>query len=265
LRVRGWTGNTTGSSRDLAETLDDLRQQRTVHERGTVQRDQQVVARLDAQARCGRSSAKPRLDGHEAVDHRVAHEVHALVLDPLAAQVLDRLVAVQEQHVRELVGDDPVDLLGHAAVEAPEPRLEVGDRQAHLGRDERHRQRRVHVARNDDQVGPLLLEDRLDPLHHARRLNGVTPGSDAEHVVRRGDAELLEEDVRHHPVVVLTGVDEEMLSVRKALAELCDYRRRLDEVRSRPDHGESSHRAECTRRMAIWLAVGAQRRWRRGA
>ena len=42
---------------------------------------------------------------------------------------------------------------------------------------------------------------------------GVRAGADSEHVVGLGDAELLEEDPRHHPVVVLAGVDEDVAAV----------------------------------------------------
>ena len=42
--------------------------------------------------------------------------------------------------------------------------------------------------------------------------------ADAEHVVGLGHAELLEEDLGHHPVVVLAGVDEHMAGVRQPLA-----------------------------------------------
>jgi hypothetical protein len=39
--------------------------------------------------------------------------------DSLGLKVLARLIAMDEQIVTELVGDDPIDLLGHGAVKAP--------------------------------------------------------------------------------------------------------------------------------------------------
>ena len=122
----------------------------------------------------GVGAAKALLHGDERVDHRVADEMHALIRDALRAQVLDRLLGVQEEILGELVGDDPVDLLGHRAVEGAQARLQVGDRDAELDGHERRGQRRVDVARDDHaDPGALRLQDWLDPLHHARRLHGM--------------------------------------------------------------------------------------------
>ena len=54
--------------------------------------------------------------------------------DALAAQVLVRVRARREQEVGERVGDEPIDLLGHRAVEGAEARLDVGDADAELRR-----------------------------------------------------------------------------------------------------------------------------------
>ena len=91
-------------------------------------------------------------------------------VDALGAEVRERLVRVGEEQIGELVGDDAVDLLGHRAVEAAQPRLEVGDRDPELGGDERRGERRVHVAGNDHEVRALASRHGLEPLHHARRL-----------------------------------------------------------------------------------------------
>ena len=59
-------------------------------------------------------------------------------------------------------------------------------------------------------------QHRLQPLHRARRLHRVGAGADLEHVVGGGHAELLEEDLRHQPVVVLAGVDDRVPAVGQA-------------------------------------------------
>ena len=64
------------------------------------------------------------------------------------------------------------------------------------------------------QVRALGVQHRLDPLHHAGRLLGMGAGADLEHVIGRRHAQLLEEDLRHHPVVVLTGVDDRVAETR---------------------------------------------------
>ena len=127
VRVRGWTGKTTGISRaERRQSRDRLAEQRSVDEGGAVQGDEHVAARLDAEPGRRARAAEALLERDQRVDHRVADEVHALVGDPLGAQVLDRLVAVEEELVGELVGDDPVELLGHRAVEAAQARTRRG-------------------------------------------------------------------------------------------------------------------------------------------
>ena len=78
-----------------------------------------------------------------------------------------RLVGVQEEELGEVVGDDPVDLLGHRAVEAAQPRLDVADRDPELRGAERRRERRVDVAGDEHEVGPLVAQHGLEPLEHA--------------------------------------------------------------------------------------------------
>jgi hypothetical protein len=63
----------------------------------------------------------------------------------------------------------------------------------------------------------------------------VRPGADAEEVIRLRKFHILEEDVRHAGVVVLTRVDETLLHVGPAV-ERGHQRRDLNEVGPRPDH-----------------------------
>jgi hypothetical protein len=103
----------------LGEARHRVEEQGPVDERRAVERDEQVTGRLEPQARCGVPLADPLLQRYERVDHRVADEAHPPLVDALGAQVLDRLVAVQEADSREMVGDEAVDLLGHRPIEAP--------------------------------------------------------------------------------------------------------------------------------------------------
>ena len=89
----------------------------------------------------------------ERVDHRVADQRDSLVRDPLGREVLVRLRRVGEEQGGDVIGESPVVLLRHPPVEAPQPRLEVADRNVQLDRRERGRERRVDIARDDDEVG----------------------------------------------------------------------------------------------------------------
>ena len=84
---------------------------------------------------------------------------------------------------------------------------------------------------------------RLDALHHARGLDRVAARAHAEHVVGRRHPELLQEDLGHHPVVVLAGVDQDVARVRQPPAQRGDDRRHLDEVGPRPHRVEDPHSA----------------------
>ncbi len=112
--------------------------------------------------------------------------------------------------IAELVGDDPVDLLGHRAVKAAQPGLDVRERNPELHRDQHDGQRGVHIAGHDHEVGALGLEHRLDALHHACGLHGMGARTDTENMIGNRKFELLDESVGHRPVVVLAGVDDHM-------------------------------------------------------
>ena len=171
--------------------------------------DEQEGARLDPELGGAPGGAEAALERDQGVDHRVADEVHPLLGDPLGAQVLDRLVAVEEEVLRRGVGDDPVDLLGHRAVEAAQAGLDVGDRDRSLGRGQRRRQGRVDVAGDDHQVGPLL-EPGPAPAAPSPAPSAAAwlPEPTSSMWSGAGTPELLEEDLGHQPVVVLAGVDD---------------------------------------------------------
>ena len=246
---------------DRGQARHRLAQQRPVDEGGAVEGHQQVPAGLHSELGCSPRGADPVLERGQGVDHRVADEVHPVLGDPLGPQVLDRLIAVEEEMLGEDIGDDPVDLLGHRPIEAPQPRLYVGNGDQRLRRCQRRGERRVDVAGDEDQIGFLLGEYGLQPLHHQGGLLGVAAGADLEHVIWLGDAELLEEDLRHHPVVVLAGVDDRVAPVRVARPHRGDHRRGLDEVRTGTDHVDESQenasrfaRCAINQTEVIWLA-----------
>ena len=114
------------------------------------------------------------------------------------------------------------------------------DAPAELRRHQRRGESGVHVAVHQHQVGAELGQDRLEPLHHGRRLLGVRARAHPEVVVGRGNPQVLEEEVRHVRVVVLTGVHDDVLEVA-TLGQLAIDRRELHEIGARPDDGEDAH------------------------
>ena len=222
---------------------DRLGEQRAVDEGGAVQGDEQVGAGLDAQPARRVSSPRKRPSS--------ATSVSIIVLPtkcmrssptPSARRFSIASSLCRKSSSRERVGDDPVELLGHRAVEAAQAGLDVGDRDVQLGRRDRRRHRRVDVAGDDHEVGALGEQHRLEALHHPGRLLRVAARADLEHVVGRGHPELLEEDLRHQPVVVLAGVDDGVAGVRQTGAQGADHRGHLDQVRPGSEDVEDVHR-----------------------
>ena len=120
-----------------------------------MQGDEQVLAGLDAEP-SRRAEARKRSSS--------ATRVSIIVLPtkcmrssamPSARRFSIASSLCRKRRSENSVGDDPVDLLGHRAVEAAQAGLDVGDRDAHLGRGQRRGQGRVDVAGDDHEVGLL--------------------------------------------------------------------------------------------------------------
>ena len=137
-----------------------------------------------------------------------------------------------------MVREHAVELLRHRAVERTHAGLDVRDRDARLRRGQRAGQCGVRVAVDQDAVRPALGEQRGDRREHPRGLLGVRPAVDAQLQLRARDAELAHEDRRKLVVVVLAGVDEQLVV---ALAQQARHRRRLDELRAVPDDRDDVH------------------------
>ena len=111
---------------------------------------------------------------------------------------------------------DAVELLRHRAVVRAHPGLDVRDRHARLRARQRARHRRVRVAVDEQHVGALGLDQRLQRGEHARGLPGVRAAAEIEPVLRPRQRQLVEEHARELVVVVLAGVDEHLRRARRA-------------------------------------------------
>jgi hypothetical protein len=110
----------------------------------------------------------------------------------------------------------------------------VRHRHPHLRADERAGQSRVDVADDEHPVRPLFEDDRLETLHHGRRLLRVGAGADAEVYVGTGQPEVAEEVVAHPRVVVLPGVYDQRRELPRAPPHRLHQRRDLHKIRPRP-------------------------------
>src|SRR5256885_16301865 len=109
-----------------------------------MQRDEDVLAfprpeALEDVARAGRLGT---LQGD--IVHHVPDEVHPAA-DALLDEVIDRGLRGTEQERGEVVRDDPIDLLGHRAIEGPETGPDVSEWAEHILYDDRDRECRGYV------------------------------------------------------------------------------------------------------------------------
>ena len=148
---------------------------------GAVDRDQReaMTGRLTRDASAGDLVARHRrflVELPQRPQRQVVHHVTDLVDtvdDSLGPELIRGSRRWAEQQRGEMVGGDPVDLLGHRAVERPQPGLDVADGDPQLGRRKGTCQRRVRVAVDDDEIGRGLLERCLDTDEHLPRLRRI--------------------------------------------------------------------------------------------
>ncbi len=107
----------------------------------------------------------------EDVVHGIADEAQPIGSETLPRQIAHRLARTDEAHVRQMVGDDAVRLLGHrgAAIEAFAA-LDMQDRHAEMPCDQRARDGRVGVAIDQQRVGLFGVEHLAQRRHHAADL-----------------------------------------------------------------------------------------------
>ena len=108
----------------------------------------------------------------ERFRHDVADDVHTC-RDALTLEMTRGGLAGTEQQIRQVIGEDAVDLLGHRSVEGTEPGLDVGYRDFQLRRRQRAGECRIGVAVDQHAVRPLLGDHFLDRNQHAGGLHAV--------------------------------------------------------------------------------------------
>ena len=156
-------------------------------------------------------------------------------VDPLAEQHLAGVLAGREEQVGEPVGLDPVGLLGHVVAVAAQAGLDVEQR--HPGGDggAGAGDRRVGVAADEHRVGPLGLDHPGDPLLGHGDALVVGQRADAEVVFGQRQPQVGDLQVRHRRVVVLPGVDQDLLD---AVGEGERERSRLHDLGAGADDGD---------------------------
>jgi hypothetical protein len=112
------------------------------------------------------------------IDNSIAGHMDLCVTDSFLKQVLARELSRGKEVIRDVVGNDAVDLLGHAAVETPQSRLDMPDRDMEFGCRERCCEDGIGVSLDKDYAGPVLQVNLFDPRHDLRRLLCMAAGPD---------------------------------------------------------------------------------------
>ena len=147
--------------------------------------------------------------------HGAAHHEGALLRNARGVQIAPCVLGVAEVHIGGHIHNAAVRLLRQALVKAAVPGLHVEDRNVQpLGGDDG--QAGIGIAQHQHGV-------RLDLLHEgvalgndrADRLAEVCPGG-VQVVVRRAEAQVLKEHLVQLVIVILAGVDENLLKIAVA-------------------------------------------------
>src|SRR5208282_441512 len=109
----------------------------------------------------------------ERVNHDVADTEDLLWRDSLALKVDVSVFRGRIQHIRQLIGDQAVDFLRHAAVERTKPRFDVADADSELCADQSGRNRRIDIAIDEYDIGLAFQHHGLEARHDFGRLPGM--------------------------------------------------------------------------------------------
>ncbi|MNR28400.1 hypothetical protein D3C85_1457240 [compost metagenome] len=111
-----------------------------------------------------------------------------------------------------MVDDAAVDLFGHALVEAAIASFHVEGRDlAALGRQDRHAA--VGIAQHQERIGLDLGQGLVGGDNHLADGFGAGGAGGAQEMVRFADAQVLEEDFVEFVVVVLSGMNQDVIAM----------------------------------------------------
>jgi hypothetical protein len=147
----------------------------------------------------------------EAIDHDVANEMNFRIGDSFALKILIRTLFCGEELVRDRVSQDTIYLFRHCPVKTAEAGLYVNNPDAQLRGNKRTRDCRVHIPNDQNMAGLLFEAYWLESRHDLGCLHGMRSRSDLEVDIGRRDPELLEKESGQLTIVVLAGMNEELL------------------------------------------------------
>ena len=172
---------------------------------------------------------------------------------PSPRRICRRALVRTEQQRGDPVDRDPVPLLRHRPVAAPQARLDVRDRNPGVERRLGPRERRVRIAVHERPVGPLRLERRRDPRPHRAPRRRVCRSSRYAGSGSPSSSKKTSDSSRSQCWPVCSDTSSIPAS-RSATRE----RAGLDELRPVADHRENLHEREATMRRSRSVGPLAQ-------
>ena len=147
--------------------------------------------------------------------HGAAHHEGTLLGDPRGVQIAPGMLGVAQVHIGGHIHNAAVRLLRQALVKAAVPGLHVENGNVQpLGGDDR--KAGIRVAQHQHGIRPDLLHEGVALGNdRADRLAEVCPGG-IQVIVRRAKAQILKEHLIQLVVIVLPGVDENLLKIAVA-------------------------------------------------
>ena len=143
------------------------------------------------------------------IDDGVAGDGYPGLRDALAEQYLPGPGGRREKVIGNMVGEDAVDLLRHAAVVRAQPGFHVADLDTQLGGRQGPGQDAVGIPLDDHDGRIFFPENLLGADEYFTRLFGVGAGTGIDIILRRGKDQLLEEDLVQLVGIVLAGMQHE--------------------------------------------------------
>ena len=165
------------------------------------------------------------------VDDRVTGDLDAGVEDPFGTQIGSCRLGRRQTEVGHVIGDDAVVLFGHAAIEAPEPGLDVNEGDLHRVGAQRSGGDGVGVALHHNRRRLDLAEELLEAGDGLGDLTGPRLASDRQLMVGIGQPQVVDEVAVQRSVPVLSGVDEPA-----ARTQAADHQRQLYQLGPRAGH-----------------------------
>ena len=160
----------------------------------------QAVLLHDRRARVGR-----RQHPQHGFDHRVPGDQDLLVGDALGLQVAGRMHGRGETQVGRVIDEDPVQLLGHPAIEAAQPCFDMQARDIAGSRGQRTGQRGVRIALHHHEVRPVLQEQRVELGCPRADLGTARGAADTQRDVD-GHPQVAQDGAAHRGAEVLAGM-----------------------------------------------------------